>query len=150
MKLAAGLEEVEKIGLYLLDDDEWNFLDNQLNPEQTAIIAYTDELGRVALLKDTEPPVITGIFPGNGGRFRSQDITYISAYVKDSLSGIKDDTSISVSLDDRPLYVEYNAPKNHIRYKIPGGLAEGQHTLTITVTDRANNQTTRSSTFIVF
>ncbi|MDO9547540.1 MAG: hypothetical protein Q7J65_01070, partial [Candidatus Marinimicrobia bacterium] len=150
IKLPVGTEDLEKIGLYQLDDDEWSFLGNQSNPEQTTISAYTDKFGSVALLKDIESPVISDIFPGNGGRFRSQDITYISAIVKDNLSGLKDDTSISVLMDNRPLYAEYNAPKDHIRYKTSGSLSKGQHTLTITVTDRANNYTTKNSAFTVY
>ncbi len=150
IKLPVGTEDLEKIGLYQLDKDEWNFLGNQLNPEQTTITTYTGKFGSVALLSDREPPVISDIFPGNGGRFRSPDILYISAIATDNLSGIKDDTSIAVQMDKRPIYVEYNAPKDHIRYKISGNLAAGQHTLTITVTDQANNSTEKSSTFTVY
>ncbi|MFH2024378.1 MAG: Ig-like domain-containing protein, partial [bacterium] len=150
IKIPVGTEDLEKIGLYQLDKDEWNFLGNQLNPEQTTIAAYTGKFGSVVLLSDQEPPVISDIFPGNGGRFRSPDILYVSAIVTDNLSGIKDDTSIAVQLDKRPIYVEYNAPKDHIRYKIAGNLTEGQHTLTITVTDQANNSTEKSSTFTVY
>ncbi|MFH2025415.1 MAG: peptidoglycan DD-metalloendopeptidase family protein [bacterium] len=150
IKLPSGTEDIEKIGLYQLDKDEWNFLGNQLNPEQTTITAYTGKFGSIILLSDREPPVISDMFPGNGGRFRSPDIPYVSAIVTDNLSGIKDDTSIAVQMDKRPIYVEYNAPKDHIRYKISGNLPAGQHTLTITVTDQANNSTTKSSTFTVY
>ena len=150
MQLPVGTEDIEKIGLYQLDGDEWNFIGKELNSDQTIISAYADKFGLFTLVKDIESPIISDIFPGNGGRFRVRDIKYISAVVKDNLSGIKDDTSISVLLDGRLLYTEYNAPKDHIRYKTPAGLPEGQHTLTITVSDQANNHTIKSSTFIVY
>lgn len=150
MNLPVGTADLEKIGVYQLDDDKWKFLDNTLIAENGRIRAKTNKLGSLALIKDSQPPEITEIFPGTGGFFRARDIIYISAIVKDQLSGIKDDTAISVMLNDRPLFVEYNAPKDHIRYKIAGGLPAGQHTLKITAVDNANNQTTRSSTFTVY
>ncbi|MGC9362962.1 MAG: peptidoglycan DD-metalloendopeptidase family protein [Fidelibacterota bacterium] len=150
MNVPTGAENPDKIGVYQLDDDKWKFLNNTLIADNGSMRAKTNKLGSFALIKDSQPPEITDIFPGNGGRFRARDIVYISAIVKDQLSGIKDDTAISVMLNDRPLYVEYNAPKNHIRYKIAGGLPAGQHTLKITVVDNANNQTTGSSTFTVY
>ncbi|HDP67778.1 MAG TPA: M23 family metallopeptidase [Candidatus Marinimicrobia bacterium] len=150
LNLPTGAESLDKIGVYQLDDDKWKFLDNTLIAENGCLRAKTNKLGSFALIKDRQPPEITDIFPGNSGRFRARDIIYISAIVKDQLSGIKDDTAISVMLNDRPLFVEYNAPKDQIRYKIAGGLPAGQHTLKITVVDNANNQTTRSSTFTVY
>jgi len=150
IKLPVGTEDIEKIGLYQLDSDDWNFMGKELNPDQTTISAYADKFGLFALVKDTDSPVISDLFPGNGGRFQARDIKYISAVVKDNLAGIKDDTSISVLLDGRLLYAEYNAPKDHVRYKTPAGLPEGQHILTITVSDQANNHTTKSSTFTVY
>ncbi|MBN2600395.1 MAG: M23 family metallopeptidase [Candidatus Marinimicrobia bacterium] len=150
IQIPPGFENIKNIGLYQLDDNEWNFLGNQIDPERSTLSAYTGKFGSVALINDFNAPTISDIFPGNGGRFRSADISYLSAIVIDDLSGIKDDLSITVLLDDRPIYVEYNAPKDHIRYKVAGSLTAGQHSLKITVTDQANNSTTKSSVFTVY
>ena len=150
IKIPAGTEKPEQLGLYKLDDDEWNFLGNEKNPTKTNIYAPTGKLGSFAVIRDNDYPEIHSIIPGNGGRFRFGDIIYISATVKDELSGIDDDKSISVMLDNRPLYVEYNAPRDQIRYKVAGDLPTGQHTLTISVVDRAHNNSTKSSTFTVY
>jgi hypothetical protein len=101
-------------------------------------------------LRDETPPEITDIFPGDGGNFRAIDVKYLMATVKDALSGLKDDTAIKITLNDKPVIAEYNAPKDYVRYKLPAPLKEGQYTLTIFVTDRAKNTMMKSSTFKIY
>jgi hypothetical protein len=149
-KLPVGENDIEKIGLYQYDDDEWDFVSNRLNPDRNAFLAEMDETGAVALLKDIVAPVISGIFPGYGGKFRAKDVKYINAIVKDEMSGIKDDASITFTLDDRQYFAEYNAPKDKVRYKLSKPLKEGEHTIIITVTDQANNSTSKSSMFTIY
>ena len=150
LKLPVGESDIEKIGLYQYDDDEWDFVSNRQNPERNVLLAEMDETGAVALLKDVVAPVISGIFPGNGGKFRAKGVKYINAIVKDEMSGIKDDASIILTLDDRQYFAEYNAPKDKIRYKLAKPLKEGEHTIIITVTDQANNTMSKSSMFTIY
>lgn len=150
VNLPPGIDHPEQLGIYQMDGDTWEFLGNQWSPDRSALKAGSDKLGSIAVLRDSAPPNISAVFPGNGGRFHAGDIIYLSAIVKDDLSGIKDDTSIAVTLDGRPLIAEYNAPKDHVRYKISGNLAPGAHLLRITATDQANNTSTESSTFSVY
>jgi len=149
-KIPVDEYDVEKIGVYHFDDDEWDFLNNQRLSKNNLISATTNKTGAFALLKDNKPPNITNIFPGNGGRFRSKNVECIKAIVKDDLSGIKDDTSITITLDDRHLIAEYNGPKDSIRHKLSKPLNNGKHTITITVTDRANNSFSRTNTFYIY
>jgi hypothetical protein len=149
-KIPVGEYDLEEIGVYHFDDDEWNFVNNQRLSQNNLISATTNKTGAFALLKDNKPPDITNIFPGNNGRFRSKNIEYIKAIVKDDLSGIKDDTSITLTLDDRYLIAEYNGPKDSIRHKLSKPLNTGKHTITITVTDQANNSSAKTSTFYIY
>jgi len=149
-KLPVGEDDIEKIGLYQYEDDEWDFVSNQLNPDRNALLAEMEETGTVALLKDIVAPIVSDIFPGNGGKFRAKDVRYINAIVKDEMSGIKDDASITLTLDDRQLFAEYNGPKDKIRYKLAKPLKEGEHTIIITVTDQANNTISKSSMFTIY
>ncbi len=149
-KLPASEDNLEQIGLYQWDQDEWNYIDNQQKADPFIITAKIAELGTLALLKDTEAPLITNIYPGNRGRFRTTDVSLISATIKDELSGILDDNAIIVSLDDQILYAEYNAPQDLIRYKLSQRLSTGLHTLTISAIDRANNKSTITGTFTVY
>ncbi len=149
-KIPLGENDFDKIGVYHFDDDEWDFLNNQRLLKNNLISATTNKTGAFALLKDNKPPDITNIFPGNNGRFRSKNIEYIKAIVEDDLSGIKDDASITLTLDDRHLIAEYNGPKDSIRYKPSKPLNNGKHTITITVTDRANNSSSRTDNFYIY
>ncbi|MCK4445772.1 MAG: hypothetical protein KAW56_01685, partial [Candidatus Marinimicrobia bacterium] len=149
LKYPVNLERIEQIGLYRWDDDEWDFIDGEMYAEDETIAAETQKLGTFCLIRDFTPPIITHIFPGNGGKFRQSSVKYLKATVEDKLSGIKDDTAISVRIDGKPVISEYHGVKNYIRYKLPGELTPGQHTLTITVIDRAMNSTTAVSKFFV-
>lgn len=137
----------EKIGIYRLDDKEWDYQDKDRESDSFHIQASVLKNGVFALLKDTQPPEIKAIFPGNGGRFRSSSVKNIYASVEDQLSGIKDDTSIMVTLDGQRLIAEYHGVQHYIRYNLMAPLASGQHTLSIIVTDNAKNQTEKTSTF---
>jgi len=149
-KLFNPTSDLEKIGIYEYGDNKWKFLGNQALVEGFALRALIKSTGTFVLLKDEVPPEIADIFPGNGGNFRMGDVKYLRATVKDELAGLKDDTSIKMTLNNNPIYAEYNAPKNYVRYKLPAPLKEGQYTLTISVTDQANNMTTKSSTFQIY
>jgi len=148
LKYPVNQERIEQIGLYRWDD-EWEYVEGISNDLEEIITARSGNLGTFCLIRDFTPPVITRIFPGNGGSFRVSSIKGFKAEVEDELSGIKDDTSILVAIDSEPIIVEYHAVKNYIRYKLPGELTPGQHTLTITVIDRAMNSTTAVSQFFV-
>ena len=149
-KLANPASDLGKIGIYEYNKDKWKYLDDQNLVEEFALRTLIKGTGTFVLLQDEVPPEITDIFPGDGGNFRMSDVKYLKATVRDELAGIKDDTSISMTLNNNPLYAEYNAPKNYVRYKLPAPLREGQYTLTISVTDQANNITTQSSTFQIY
>ena len=145
----ANQDKVEQIGLYRWDDDEWNFINSDSYAEDETIAAEIQKLGTFCLIRDFTPPVITDIFPGNGGKFRQSSVKYLRATVEDKLSGIKDDTAISVRIDGKPIIVEYHGVKNYIRYKLPKPLNSGSHTLVITVEDQAMNITTAVSKFLI-
>jgi hypothetical protein len=142
--------DLEQIGLYEFDDDKWEYLDDQDWVAEFTLRAPIERTGIFALLRDETPPEITDIFPGDGGNFRAIDVKYLMATVKDALSGLKDDTAIKITLNDKPVIAEYNAPKDYVRYKLPAPLKEGQYTLTIFVTDRAKNTMMKSSTFKIY
>jgi len=149
-KLSNPAADLEKVGIYEYDDNEWEYLDDQDLVEGFALRALIEGTGTFAILRDEVPPEIADIFPGNGGKFRRGDVKYLKATVKDELAGLKDDTSIKMTLNNNPIFAEYNAPKDYVRYKLPDPLREGQYTLIVSVTDQANNITTKSSTFQIY
>jgi len=148
-KYPAYNEDAQQIGVYLREEKTWRFIGNQTDPQNNQISAGTRRLGEFALIQDVTPPVVRNIYPGNGGRFRASDVHFLKATVRDDLSGIRNDLSIVTTLDDYPLIADYHAPKHYIKHELAGRLAGGKHTLTISVTDRAGNVTTATSTFTI-
>lgn len=146
--LPMGEEKSEQIGIYRYDD-KWKFEGNKIDSSRLAITAETDETGIFTLIRDFTPPTIKRIFPGNGSSFKSSDVKILEAYVKDELSELKDDTSIQVTLNGKPVIAEYNAPQNHIRYKLPQPLSPGQYILEIVAIDRALNSNSTVSRFVI-
>jgi len=147
IKYPPYLENIDQVGVYQWDQDEWKYIDALPLFGNGHFQAEIEEAGQYQLLRDKKPPVITAVFPGDGGRFNAQAVTMLKATVTDELSGIKDDTAILVLLDDQTLIAEYHPVQNYIRYRLPYRLKSGSHRLKITVTDRANNHTTHTSTF---
>ena len=141
--------DIGQIGIYIYEKNKWRWLGNRIDTENNLIHTTSRQLGKFALIKDNTAPTIRNIFPGNGGRFRASSVKTLRAIVQDELSGIDSDLDIIITLDGNPLIAEYNAPKNSLKHELAGRLADGQHTLVITVTDRAGNVKTHTSTFII-
>lgn len=146
-KYPTFLASAGQVGIYQFLDNAWRFVGNQTEYRTDAIKGKVRRLGAFALIRDEVPPVIRNIFPGSGGRFRISAVTELRAGVRDYLSGIQDDLSIQVRLDDQPVIAEYHGVKHYIRYKLPTLLSMGPHTLTITARDRAGNVSTARSVF---
>ncbi len=141
------LENIDQVSIYHWDKNRWKYVEAFPQLNQNTFLAEIDEAGKYQLLRDREPPVITEVFPGDGGRFNAATVTLLKASVKDELSGIKDDTAVLVMLDEQTLIAEYHPVKDYVRYRLPYRLQAGEHRLSITVTDRANNHRTHTSRF---
>lgn len=145
----AFVEKVEQYGVYLWRDGKWSYLGNEIDPARDVIRADLRKLGDFCLMKDQKPPVIKNVFPGNGGRFRSSSIDWLKASVSDALSGIRDDLSIQVRLDEVPVIVEYCGIKKTLRYRLRHPLKPGRHQVKINAIDRAGNVSTAVSEFTI-
>ena len=142
-------EQLSQLGLYRWEEERWDFIESRIDSVNGTAFAEIKRLGKFCMLRDESPPVIKNIFPGDGGRFRSSSVTVIKADVDDDLSGIEDDRSISLYLDDKFLISEYHAVKDYIKYKIDEPLQTGYHRVTIKVHDRAMNLTEQTSSFYI-
>jgi len=147
-KYQTYVEKIEQYGVYSWRDGKWLFLGNQISGRD-AICADSRKLSDFCLMKDQKPPVIKNVFPGNGGRFRSSSVDWLKASVSDALSGIRDDLSIQVRLDEVPVLAEYCGIKKTLRYQLRQPLKPGRHQVRITATDRAGNVSTAVSEFTI-
>jgi hypothetical protein len=96
--------------------------------------------------RDTRPPVISDLTPGNGDRIRERRTTEISAKLSDEGSGIDRDTLV-MRVDGRDVTNRVRFDGDEIRFR--DDLGDGRHTAEVLVRDRAGNFARRSWTFNV-
>jgi len=97
--------------------------------------------------KDTVAPTITELTPGNDS-FVNNTTPTISAVVSDDLSGINAE-SIQMTLDDTPVQPNYDSDTGTVSYTPESDLTEGQHTVSLNVSDNAGNTAEVSWSFTV-
>ncbi|UCD17364.1 MAG: M23 family metallopeptidase [Candidatus Zixiibacteriota bacterium] len=139
--------EKEKFFIYWLNDkDEWKLLPTER--EAGRLSATSDFLGTFAVLEDTRAPRVKKIFPG---KHRTVKTGYprIHCIVTDDLSGIEDDSNISVFIDDAWSIPEYDPETEVLKTSPRRELADGKHELKIIVSDRVGNSRTVYSDFYV-
>lgn len=138
------------MGIFYYDQKQgWTYLPSRLSETKWMFFSSLYSLEAVAILQDTINPVIKNIFPGSGGKYRSQDIRTFSARVEDELAGIQNEGAITMILDGRSLLFEYLPIKKTVVYRLDEPLESGEHTLSITATDQVGNASTRTVEFSV-
>jgi hypothetical protein len=143
-------------GVFYLDRKEgWTFMPpagpsspkNLIRSRSYTSIANSSEI--FALLEDSDPPVIELRMPGEGATYTRSDLRKIVFLIKDQVAGIKDETAVSLTLDDHPRIFEYNTHRKTVTYALPGPLDSGEHDLIISATDQVGNTRTDSVTFLI-
>lgn len=107
----------------------------------------------VDTLMDSTAPVIGGVTPADGSLAVGGAAPTISAIVED-LPGLEvasgiDPASISITLDGTPVVSEYIPEMKMAVYTPPIPLASGNHQVSLSVEDMANNQATKTWSFAV-
>ncbi|MCH8836173.1 MAG: M23 family metallopeptidase [Candidatus Marinimicrobia bacterium] len=100
-----------------------------------------------ALIKETDPPVIQPLRPGPGGTYPRRDLRSVRFNVRDEVSGLKDETAISLTIDGVPRIFEYNTNREVVNYTLPVLFDPGEHELVITAVDQVGNTDTVRVTF---
>jgi len=140
-------ERKNKLGIYQLSSKgEIDFVGNKW--KRGKLTAWTENLGKFVVLRDTVPPDIFFIRPVPGARIRNQTPRVVAGF-KDSLSGIYGEDNYIILLDSTRLIVEYDPEKNIAFCQIEEPLSAGTHTLEVIVSDRAGNTARRKSLFYV-
>jgi hypothetical protein len=103
-------------------------------------VAYT--FGR-----DETPPIIRRLKPAEGARVKGDVI--VQALIEDDLSGVGNDTMITVLLDGEWIVPEYDTEMDRLIARPWQKLQPGEHTLQIEVFDWAGNRAVRKRTFQV-
>jgi hypothetical protein len=144
--------DVVKLGLvgkrvaaygYSYSTGGWNFIGKI---EGTKLEASAFGLGKVALLEDNDPPIISSISPSGIIKSRTP---LLSCVVRDRISGLALDSGLSMTIDGIWVPAEYDIDGSRFSYKIKSSLKSGQHQLEIKASDNQGNSAVKTIKFIV-
>lgn len=135
-----------RTAIYSIKDDELRFsggnadyadyIKDRVKSFQTFIVAA-----------DTIAPEVTVESPENGKIYNTTPV--ISFKAEDSISGIGSDSNITVYLDDQYVVPEWDPERDLVKSVIHFKPAKGNHVVTITVNDKAGNQTQKIIHFTI-
>ncbi|SYZ74303.1 exported hypothetical protein [Candidatus Zixiibacteriota bacterium] len=138
--------EDKRIGLCRATNNGWLWMKPELRGGRLTV--KSNSLGKFSLIKDTEPPQIYFVSPGERKVTRSS-LPEIRIRLTDDFSGIEDDRDIEILLDGRWLIPEYDPERGILSTYPDRKLAGGSHQLQVRATDAAGNSRTLNTSFIV-
>jgi hypothetical protein len=139
----------EQTGLCWLDEEKnrWVWLEDN-SKEGWLLTAGSQGGGGFAAVIDNRAPDIGDLTITDGWTYRTPR-PLVRFSLRDLLSGIEDDRSISLFIDDQWLIPEYDPESGICTSRPLEPLTSGEHVLQIAVTDRAGNTTERNIRFFV-
>ena len=141
-------EPLQRAGIYMhTRNGKWDYLTTEVDENRRLLTASAGRLGTYVVLRDTLAPTISAIRPRPDSSAGTATPT-ISARVEDIGSGI-DYKEIEVYLDGALLICEYDPFRNAISHKVEKALAGGKHTMSISLSDYAGNDSLVHTTFTV-
>ena len=149
LRYPQGECDPHKLGLYeLMGKSSWRFVDQKLDAVNRMVEGKVRYLSSYALLEDTLPPKVSKVSVSSGKRIRVRR-PRITAVVRDDLSGIGSDQDILIEIDGEWMIPEYDPEKKILFTRPISPLSLGKHLLTISVKDRAGNETKIEREFFV-
>lgn len=121
--------------LYEKTSYRWDFCSSE--KEGQYLTDYIDHLGVFGLLKDSIAPVVSLKRKKFSWKF-PLEIT-----LKDSLSGV-DFYSIKTLIDGKQTVFRYDPQKERLIFEHPEEISNGKHELSLSVSDRQGNKTSRA------
>ena len=127
----------------------WHFMPSKFNHDSTAISTNILSGEIFAIIKETDPPILSSFIPEINGTYYSSDLEHISFHVEDNFAGIEGETDVFMELDGKRVIFEYNSYKKKVRYPLKYNLTPGKHTLFVEAKDRVGNKSTRNGSFYI-
>ncbi|MBC8323465.1 MAG: M23 family metallopeptidase [Candidatus Marinimicrobia bacterium] len=143
--------KLEKTSLYYYDqDDGWTYIQSKDSKKRQVLTGSLKSLEAVCILQDNIPPVIKSTFPAHGGHYYTEDVHQLQANVDDLLSGIApEETSMTMTLNGKRLLYAFQPVSQTISYNLLDRLTLGNHTMTVSVNDRAGNSASSRIDFVI-
>jgi len=147
MKIPDSAERKDKLGIYFLYEDKWVYLNSRRDEANDILSANIVGFGLFGIIEDSEPPEITRVIPANGSTV-STSRPSIRVYLKDELSGFRNEEDIMLFLDNKKVIAEYQPPRDVVTYRPPAPLGRGRHTIKVISIDNMQNRIEKETTFI--
>lgn len=128
-------------------DHDWLFLSNQRAREGLALEAKVFSFETFSVARDTVPPLIERATPADGAVFASRR-PRLAVTVTDEFSGLDTDRC-ALLLDGNEVIWEYDPDADRLFYIPWEPIADGEHSWTVTATDRAGNRSELTREFVV-
>lgn len=146
-----ALTALDKTSLYYFDQDEgWTFIHSKLSIKRQVFTGSLNSFEAVCILQDNVPPIIESTFPAKGGEYYFQDVLTLKADVDDLLSGIAgEEKDMSMTLNGKKLLYAYQPMMQQLTYNLLNPLTLGNHTMDISVKDRAGNTASTKINFVI-
>lgn len=143
--------KLEKTSLYYYDqEDGWTYIQSKDSKKRQVLTGSLKSLEAVCILQDNVPPVITSTFPAHGGQYYREDIIQLQANVDDLLSGIApEETSMTMTLNGKRLLYAFQPVSQTITYNLLDQLTLGNHSMSVSVQDRAGNSASIQIDFVI-
>jgi hypothetical protein len=138
----------DKLGIYQVDRSKPGFSGNDIDFQKNTISGNISNLGSFTLIRDTIPPYIEIRHPGNNAQLTDKKPTLLAA-VYDELSGIANELSIVMKLDDRKVIAEFDPDARTIKFEPDDPLSPGQHTISVWAIDNSKNEASVSQKFYI-
>lgn len=135
---------------YDVHNNKWDYIPSSIDNKEISLKANINSGGIYAVIKENQAPLITKVYPGNGGHYYQDEFREIKFKLDDPESGIKDENSIQVQIDDeKPVIFEYNTYRNEVVYRLNKKLSYGEHVLKISIIDNVGNKVYRENQFYI-
>ncbi len=139
-----GLEG-KKVGIYgySYTSGGWNFIGKI---DGTKLESGGFGLGKLALIEDNDPPVISSISPSGAAKSKTP---VLSCTIRDKVSGLALDSGVSMTIDGLWVPAEYDIDNARFSYKVRNPLKPEAHRLEVVAVDNQGNRITKSANFTV-
>ncbi len=149
LRYGGDIPDPEKLGLYARDNDGvWHFIGNEIDLENNIVSSDFSSLETVSAIRDTIPPVIFEIQPGQDGII-SERRPKISVIFDDELSGFEDEKNMELYLNGAKVIAEWDPILKKIFFVPEKVLVPGRHKVRFTAIDRSGNRVEKEWEFVV-
>jgi hypothetical protein len=120
-------------------NDAWYFMPTTYSKEHNSFNTSALSGEVFALIKEENPPVISGLSPQFGKTLNSRDLNYLSFNIKDDLAGIDGENDVLIKINNHKVIHEYNSYRKEVKYFLNEKLIQGNNNINIILKDRAGN-----------